>query len=91
VVLAIPSDAQTPCLDSGEAETNGFSKRGSVNMRNSILIADPSIREIEALARNIPIRVWGIVRREPKGGGGARGMQIRTQLQDKKQKRTDQA
>jgi hypothetical protein len=75
VVFAVPSDPQTPRFNGWEAEANGLSKCGGVYVRNSILITDSSIREVEALPGNIPIRVRGIVCREPKTGGSEMNMQ----------------
>jgi hypothetical protein len=65
MIFAIPSNAQAPSFDCGKTEPNGFSQSCSVNMRNSVLVADPSIREIEPLPRDIPVGIGCIVGGEP--------------------------
>ena len=65
MVFAIPSHTQAPCFDRGKAEPDGFAQGGSVDVRNSVLITNSSVREIQSLARNISIRVRGIVCRQP--------------------------
>lgn len=65
MVFAIPPHAQAPCFDRGKAEPDGLAQGGSVDVRDSVLITNPSVREIQSLAGNISIRVRGIVCRQP--------------------------
>lgn len=65
MIFAVPAHTQPPRLDRGETESDRFSKRGRVDVRDPILIADPPVRKIKALPRNIAIGVRRIVRRQP--------------------------
>jgi hypothetical protein len=67
VIFAIAAHTQAPGLDSREAQPNGLAKRGRVDVRDPVLIADSAVREVKALAGNVAVRVWGVVGREPKG------------------------
>ena len=65
MIFAIASNAQASSFDCGKTQPNGLSQSCSVNMRNSVLVADPSIRKIEPLSRDIPVRIGCIVGSEP--------------------------
>ena len=38
VILAVPPDAEAPCLDGGKAEPDGFTQSGCVDMRDTVLV-----------------------------------------------------
>jgi hypothetical protein len=65
MVFAIPSHTQAPCFDRGKAEPDGLAQGGSVDVWNSVLITNSSVREIQSLAGNIAIRIRGIVCCQP--------------------------
>lgn len=65
VIFAIPSHTQAPRFDRGKAEPDGLAQGGSVDVRDSILIANPSVRKIQSLTRDIAIRVGCVVGRQP--------------------------
>lgn len=65
VVFAVPSDPKTSSLYSRKTESNGLSKCCGINMRNSVLVADPPIREIKSLTGYIAIRIWCIIGGQP--------------------------
>jgi len=61
MIFAISANAETTCLDVWEAKADRFSEGRGVDVRDAILVADTTIREIEALAGDIAIGIWGIV------------------------------
>lgn len=61
MVFAIPANTQTPCFDSGEAESDGLAEGRSINMRDLVLVTNPAVRKIKALAWYIAVRVRSIV------------------------------
>jgi hypothetical protein len=65
VIFTVSPDAQAPGLDSWKTKSNGFAQSGGIDVRYSVLVANPSVREIEPLPRDIAIGVRGIVRRKP--------------------------
>jgi hypothetical protein len=65
MIFAIASHTQAPRFDRGKAEPDGLAQGGSVDVRDPILIANSSVREIQSLAGNIAIRVGSIVGRQP--------------------------
>jgi hypothetical protein len=65
MIFAIASHTQAPSFDRGKAEPDGFAQGGSVDVRDPILIANSSVREIQSLTGNIAIRVGSIVGRQP--------------------------
>jgi len=65
VIFTVPSDAQAPGLDSRKTKSNGFAQSGGIDVGYPILVANPSVREIESLSRDIAIGVGGVVRRKP--------------------------
>jgi hypothetical protein len=65
VIFTVPSDAQAPGLDSRKTKSNGFAQSGGIDVGYSILVANPSVREIEPLPWNIAIGVRGVIRSEP--------------------------
>ena len=65
VIFAIASHTQAPRFDRGKAEPDGLAQGGSVDVRDSILIANPSVREIQSLTRDIAIRVGCVIGRQP--------------------------
>ena len=65
VVFTVPPNAQAPGLDSWKTKSNGFSQSGGIDVGYSILVANPSVREIESLPWNIAIGVRGVIRSEP--------------------------
>lgn len=68
MIFAIPSDAQAPSFNGWETKTNGLSQGCRVNMGYAVLVADPSVRKIEALARYVSIRIRCVIRSEPRRG-----------------------
>jgi len=46
VIFAIASHTQAPRFDRGKAEPDGLAQRGSVDVRDAILIANPPVRKI---------------------------------------------
>lgn len=65
MIFAIPSNAQASSFDRRETKPDGLAQSGGIDMRNAVLVADPTIRKIESLPRNVPVRVWCIVGGEP--------------------------
>ena len=65
MIFAVPSYTQAPCFDRGKAEPDGLTQGGSVDVRDSILITNSPVREIQSLTGDIPIRIRGIVGRQP--------------------------
>jgi hypothetical protein len=65
MIFAIPPNAQAPSFDCGKTQPDGLSQSCSVNMGNPVLVTDPSIRKIEPLPRDIPVRIGCIVSGEP--------------------------
>src|SRR5216684_6061967 len=65
MVFAVPSYTQAPCFDRGKTEPDGFAQGGSVDVRDSILIANSPVREIQPLTGHISIGIRGIVSRQP--------------------------
>lgn len=65
MIFAVPSDAQPARLDSWETKTNSLAQGGSINVGDTILVAHPTIREIEALTWYISIGIWGIISGKP--------------------------
>lgn len=65
MIFAIPSYTQAPCFDRGKAEPDGLAQCGSVDVRDPILITNSPVREIQSLTGDIPIRIGGIVGRQP--------------------------
>jgi hypothetical protein len=65
MVFAIPSYTQATCFDRGKTEPDGFAQGGSVDVRDSILIANSPVREIQPLTGHISIGIRGIVSRQP--------------------------
>jgi len=66
VVFAVPSDAQAPCFYRGEAEPDCFAKCGGIDVRNPVLITNPTIRKVQALSGYIAVGVWSVVGSEPE-------------------------
>lgn len=65
VVFAVPSHPQPSRLDRGKAESNSLAQCRSIDVRNTILVADATIGKVEALTRDVAIRVRRVVRVEP--------------------------
>jgi hypothetical protein len=65
MIFAIASHTQAPRFDRGKAEPDGLAQGGSVDVRDPILIANPSVREIQSLTRNVAIRVGCIIGGQP--------------------------
>jgi len=65
MIFTIASHTQAPCFDRGKAEPDGLTQCGSVDVRDPILIANSSVREIQSLTGNVAIRIWCIVGRQP--------------------------
>jgi len=65
MIFAVPSNAQAPSFDGGKTKPDGFSQSCGVNMRNPVLVTDPSIRKIEPLPRDIPVRIGCIISGKP--------------------------
>ena len=61
MIFTIPPNAQAPGLDSWKTKSNSFTQRGGIDVGYSILVANPSVREIEPLPWDIAIGVWGVV------------------------------
>ena len=65
VVFTVTPYAQAPGLDSRKTKSNGFAQSGGIDVGYSILVANPSVREIQPLPWDIAIGVGGVVRRKP--------------------------
>ena len=65
VIFAISSNSQSASFDRGKAQPNGFTQSRSVDVGDPILVADSSIRKIEALSWYVAVWVRRIVRVEP--------------------------
>ena len=65
MIFAVPSYAQAPRFDRGKTEPDGLAQGGSVDVRDSILITNSPVREIQSLTGDISIRIRGIVGRQP--------------------------
>jgi hypothetical protein len=66
VILAISSDTEAPCFDSRETETNSFAESSGIDMRNPVLVTDPTVGKIKPLTRNITVRIRGIIAGKPE-------------------------
>ena len=66
MIFAIPSDAQASSFDGWETKTDGFPQSCRVNVGYAVLVADPSIRKIEALTRYVSIRIRCVICSEPR-------------------------
>jgi hypothetical protein len=69
MIFTIASNPQAPGLDRGKAKTDRLSKGCSIDMGDPVLIADPAVREVEALARDISVWIGGVVGVEPEKMG----------------------
>lgn len=65
VVLAVPSYAESACLDVGEAETNGFAERRSVDVWDPVLVTNPPVGEVEALPGHVTLWILHVVCAQP--------------------------
>ena len=65
MVLAVSPNPKAPCFDCRETESDGLPKRGSVNVRNTVLITDLTIRKVEPLPGDVSVRVRSVVGGEP--------------------------
>jgi len=65
VIFTVPPNAQAPGLDSRKTQSNGFAQGRGIDVGYSILVANPSVREIEPLPWDVTIGVRGVVRGEP--------------------------
>lgn len=90
VIFTVPSDAQAPSLDSWKTKSNGLSQSGGIDVGYSILVANPSVREIEPLPRDVAIGVGSVVRCEPTNTSTARQKESRISMsrREEKKKRT---
>lgn len=43
MIFTVPSNAQPSCFDSGEAQPDGLSKGGSVDMWDTVLVTDSPV------------------------------------------------
>ena len=65
MIFAVASHTQSSRFDRGKTEPDGLAQGGSVDVRDPILIANSSVREIQSLTGNITIRVRSVVGRQP--------------------------
>lgn len=65
MVFTIPSNPEASSFNCREAESDGFAERGRVDVRDSVLVANPSVREVKALSGNVPIGVRSVVSDKP--------------------------
>ena len=65
MVFTVPPNAQAPGLDCRKTKSNGFAQSGGIDVGYSILVANPSVREIEPLSWDVAIGVRGVVRSKP--------------------------
>ena len=65
MIFTVPPNAQAPGLDCRKTQSNGFAQGGGIDVGYSILVANPSVREIESLPWNVTVGVGGIVRGKP--------------------------
>ena len=72
MIFAVPPDPKTPGFDCRKTEPDGLAQGGGVDVRNIVLVADSTIREVETLARDIAVWVRRIVCGEPAKETGAR-------------------
>jgi hypothetical protein len=66
MVFAIASHAEAPRFDRREAQSDGLAECRGVYVGNAVLVADPTIGEVEALAGHITIGVRCVISREPE-------------------------
>ena len=66
MILAVSSDAETACFDSGKTQTDGFTESRGVDVRNSVLVTDPTVGKVEPLARDVAVWIRGIVGSKPE-------------------------
>ena len=66
MILAVSPDSKTPCFDCRETEPDGLPKRGSVNVGDTVLVADAAVGEVEPLAGDVSVGVRSVVRIQPK-------------------------
>ena len=69
MILAVPTNTQSPSFDCGETQPDGFPESGRVDVRDTVLIANSSVGEVQALSGNVPIGIWSIVGGQPVIGG----------------------
>jgi len=65
VIFTVPTDAQAPSLDCRKTKSNGFSQSRGIDVGYPILVANPSVREVEPLPWDIAIWIGGVIRRKP--------------------------
>lgn len=70
MIFTVPTNTESSSFDGREAKSNGFAQSGGIDMRYTILITHSTIRVIKPLPRDVPIRIWRIVRIQPKKRGG---------------------
>ena len=66
VIFAVPPDPKTPGFDCRETEPDGLPKRGSVNVGDTVLVADTAVGEVEPLAGHVSVGVRSVVGSEPR-------------------------
>ena len=66
VIFAVPPDPKTPGFDCRETEPDGLSQGGGVYVRNTVLVADTTIRKVESLAGDVAVGVRSVVGGEPR-------------------------
>ena len=77
MIFTVSPDTEAPGLDGGKAESDGFTQGGCVDMRDTVLVADSAVREVQPLPGDIPIWVGGIVCVEPKSEQNNKESEVR--------------
>ena len=65
MVFTVPPDPKAPGFDCRETKPDGLAQRGSVYVRDTILVADTAVRKVQALAGHVAVGVGSVVGGEP--------------------------
>ena len=68
MIFTVPPHTKTPGFDCRETEPDGLPKRGSVNVGDTVLVADAAVGEVEPLAGDVSVGVRSVVGGEPAVG-----------------------
>ena len=66
MVFAVPSDPQPSRFYRGKAQSNRLAQCCGVDVRNSVLVTDSTVGEVETLSWNVPVWIGSVVGGEPK-------------------------
>ena len=66
MILAVAPNTESTCLYRGKTQTNCLSQSRGVDVRDSVLITNAAIGQVESLSRYVSIWVRSVVRIEPR-------------------------